>query len=956
MALANAPILAFNRGIVDERALSRVDLRRLAWSAETQTNWMPRALGSMSVRPGFEYIGSTSGNAVARHIEFIKRTVSDQAIIEVTDQALRVLVDEAAVTRASVSSAVTNGAFTSNVNDWTDSDESGATSAWATGGYLSLIGTKFNAARRRQEVTVSVGDQGTEHALRIVIERGPVTLKVGSTAGGDDYISETSLGTGAHSLAFTPTGNFHIELSNRAQTAGLVDSVAVEGSGAMEIPTPWTESDLPNLRWAQSGDVLFVACDGFQQRRIERRGTRSWSIVKYEPADGPFRTLNITPTKLTPSATTGDITLTSSLPLFKSGHVGGLFRLTSIGQTVDIDVTAESQFSDAIRVIGVGNSRQFTITVSGTWSATVTLQRSVDEVGSWTDVTTYTANQAGVTFDDGLDNQIIYYRIGVDTGDYTSGTAECNLSYSGGGISGVVRVTGYTSSTSVSAAVLVPLGGTTASDDWSEGTWSDYRGYPTAVAFYEGRLWWTGRDKIIGSVSDAFESFDDEIEGDSAPINRSLGSGPIDFINWLVPADRLLVGSEGAEIAARSSSFDEPLTPTNFNLKDSATLGSAGIDAVKIDKRVVFALRDLRGIFKLQQGTSLDYEPEDLTLLAPRICAPGVSQISVQRRPDTRIHCRLSDGTVSVLLFHPSEDLQCWVKVETDGVVEDILVMPGSSEDTVYYTVKRTIDGQTKRYLEKMALEADCSIFTTTYSGVSATVLAAEYADGTVLTARDADGVKIENVTVSNKSVTLSSGVTYARLTPSLCKLADSFLVYTGSATSTITGLDHLEGETVVVWADGKSLDDANGNVATFTVSSGSIALTDGGSSVSVEQAVVGLAYTPQFKGARSALDVNIGYALGQQARVSSLSLVGHNMHSKGVKFGPSFDDLDNLPTIVAGRTIQSDEVFRNYIFQSNIFPGNTSNDERVCIEGVVPRPATITAAIAGTDVDERAP
>src|SRR3546814_1205797 len=102
-----------------------------------------------------------------------------------------------------------------------------------------------------------------------------------------------------------------------------------------------------------------------------------------------------------------------------------------------------------------------------------------------------------------------------------------------------------------------------SSDLWSESTWSEHRGWPTAVEFYEGRLWWTGRDKIIGSVSDAFESFDDEIEGDSGPINRSLGSGPIDFINWLIGADRLLIGTESAEIAARSSSFDEPLTPTN---------------------------------------------------------------------------------------------------------------------------------------------------------------------------------------------------------------------------------------------------------------------------------------------------------------------------------------------------------------------------------------------------------
>ncbi|MGL9734736.1 MAG: hypothetical protein ACR5LF_00275 [Symbiopectobacterium sp.] len=56
--------------------------------------------------------------------------------------------------------------------------------------------------------------------------------------------------------------------------------------------------------------------------------------MKYEAADGPFNTLNVTGTSLKPSATTGEITLTASSPLFQSGHVGALFRLESSGQTV----------------------------------------------------------------------------------------------------------------------------------------------------------------------------------------------------------------------------------------------------------------------------------------------------------------------------------------------------------------------------------------------------------------------------------------------------------------------------------------------------------------------------------------------------------------------------------------------------------------------------------------------
>ncbi|HAC30717.1 MAG TPA: hypothetical protein DCF82_23370, partial [Marinobacter hydrocarbonoclasticus] len=69
-------------------------------------------------------------------------------------------------------------------------------------------------------------------------------------------------------------------------------------------------------------------------------------------------------------------------------------------------------------------------------------------------------------------------------------------------------------------------------------------------------------------------------EGDAGPISRAIGSGPVDVINWLLPAQRLLVGTEGSEKSARSNSLDEPLTRTNFNLKTISTQGSARVPAV----------------------------------------------------------------------------------------------------------------------------------------------------------------------------------------------------------------------------------------------------------------------------------------------------------------------------------------------------------------------------------------
>ena len=942
MALENAPIATFNRGLVDVRGLARVDLKRVALSAETQTNWMPRSLGSMMLRPGLEHLGSSKDDAKAKYIPFIFAT-DDFAILEITDGTMRVRINDALIERAHVDSAVTNGAFDTTLNDWENKDEAGTTSVWETGGYMALTGTRFNAAIRRQEVAVSGsvldmvvpdenmasvlgtdpsdasgnvtpdesdGDVNVEHALRVVVQRGPVTIKVGSTSGGQDYISETDLNTGVHSLAFTPTGNFHIDLSNRAQAKVLVASVTVEAVGKVEVPVPWGVQDLKNLRWGQSADVVFVACNGYQQRRIERRGTgRSWSVVNYEPDDGPFRDANTSTLRLTPGALTGDTTLTASRALFASGHVGALFRVTSIGQKVTVSVTGEGQFSDAIRVVGVGNSRIFVVDVSGTWVATVTLQRSIDDQSSWTDVTTYTVNQSAVNFNDALDNQIVFYRIGVDTGDFTSGTAVCTLTYSGGGIPGIGRVTSVTSSTIANVAVLKAFGQTTATNDWAEGVWSDSRGWPSAAAFYEGRLWWLGKNRFIGSVSDAFESFDDEVEGDSGPINRTIGSGPVDFINWVLPIQRLIVGTDGAEISARSTAFDEPLTPTNFNLKEASTYGSAVIQAVKVDSRGLFVPRSADRLLELNFDFSAnDYAPTDLSILVPDIGRPGFTHIAVQRHPDTRIHGIRSDGTAAVLVYLPAEELRCWIEVETgdadgtNGVIEDAFVLPGDEEDRVYYSVKRVINGSTKRYLEKWALESEC-------------------VGGT------------------------------------LNKQADSFLKFTNTAaTATITGLSYLEGKSVVVWADGKCLDDSSGDVATFTVSGGSITLTDGGSSYSATTGIVGLAYKAQFKSAKLPYAVSLGTVLSQKQRISKIGLILVNTHHKGLKFGRDFTNMDNLPQTVDGTTVTTDTVHTFFDQPMVTFPGESTTNARLCLEANAPRCATVAAAVLGLATHDTAP
>lgn len=908
MARTRVAKLAFNRGLVSKLAMARADVKRLAFAAEIQTNWVTRTLGSMMLRPGMGYLGSSRSDLQAFHIPFVF-SVTDKAVLELTNTGMRVWVNDAVITRVTVGTTVTNGTFDANLVGWTNADEAGATSAWQAGGYMGLTGNGSAFAIERQQVAVAAADQGKEHALHIVINRGPVVLRVGSTSGNDDYIAETELATGAHSLALTPSGaSFWVEFKSRLKRIVLVDSCVIEAAGKMVVETPWAGADLRKIRHEQSGDVVFLACDGYQQRRIERRATRSWSVVRYQSNDGPFRVANVSTLTITPSALSGNITLTASSPLFRSTQApsansdGAIFMLTSNGQQVSASITGQNQFTNAIRVTGVNSTRVFTPAITGLTAtgSTITLQRSLDSAtGPWTDVSNFVADST-VPFDDGLDNQIAWYRIGCKTGNFVAGPIAVSLAYTVGSIDGVARITGYTSSTIVSAEVLTDLGGTSATEVWAEGSWSDYRGFPTAVAFVEGRLNWDGRDAIQLSVSDAFDSFDPNFEGDAGPINRTIGSGPVDKIHWALSLQRLLLGGEAAEFSVRSSSFDEPLTPTNFNIKRASTKGTAPVAAVQVDQTGVFASRSGVKLYELSfQQYGVDYEATHLSALKPDIGAPSIVKIVVQTEPEVRLHILRSDGTVAMLVSDKLEQVICFLEIETDGEIEDAVVLPcavGELEDAVYYSVNRTINGTTKRYFEKWALESEVGDLT------------------------------------QNKQ-------------------ADSFVAYNQAASATIGGLTHLIGEDVVVWDNGKCLADADGEIATFTVSAaGEIAATNAGVAYQATEGVVGLAYSASWKSARLVeLMSTLGGSLVSTQMVKELGLILADVHAKGLKYGRDLTEANmrDLPQVQDGAPVDADTVHSDLTVAPLEFPGQWSRDARLCLLAKAPRPATVLAALA---------
>ena len=157
-----------------------------------------------------------------------------------------------------------------------------------------------------------------------------------------------------------------------------------------------------------------------------------------------------------------------------------------------------------------------------------------------------------------------------------------------------------------------------------------------------------------------------------------------------------------------------------------------------------------------------------------------------------------------------------------------------------------------------------------------------------------------------------------------------------------MSGLAHLEGESVVVWADGKCLRSTDGNIATFTVSGGSIELTNAGEPYKATTGVVGLQYEGRFKSRKLPDGVPLGTSIGQPKRVNWLGLILKNTHYQGIEMGPDFDNMDQLPLMVDGEKVAEDTIFGMHDSELISFPGGWDRDARLCLRAKAPRPCTV--------------
>ena len=461
---------------------------------------------------------------------------------------------------------------------------------------------------------------------------------------------------------------------------------------------------------------------------------------------------------------------------------------------------------------------------------------------------------------------------------------------------GLVQITQVVSATKVKAEILTALTSTTASEGWTleSPAWSASLGYPAAVSFDEQRLIWAGSPSYPmtawGSVIADYENHTRGANDDNA-FEYTLAANQVSVIRWMELGKMLFMGTAGGVWQMGSTSLMSPITPTNVFVRRASEKFCDAIHPIVTAEAMLFVQQAGAGteegrkvrelVYNIQQD---GYATPDLTILSGHITRGGINALVYQPEPYQMIYCPRNDGVLPVLTYARDQEVVAWQRFVTDGEVESVAQIPGNGQGEIWLAVKRTINGATRRYIEYLA--------------------PFDWGD-------DQED----------------------------CFFVDCGLTYSGSAATTISGLDHLEGETVNILADGAKHPQR-------VVSSGAITLQSAASKVHV-----GLPYTSKLKNMRIEAGSASGTAQGKPKRIGPLFL--RLYQSMGGKIGPDENHLETLQFRTS--TDAMDTAVPLFTGDKQVsFPGGWSRDGQILIVHDDPLPFTVLGIIADVQTTDR--
>jgi hypothetical protein len=394
-----------------------------------------------------------------------------------------------------------------------------------------------------------------------------------------------------------------------------------------------------------------------------------------------------------------ELTLTASADTWTEEHVGGIYEISKKralnSYEVELKPTASPQYSTPIIIQG-----GYTFITTGNWNGTFSIERSADRGKTWEDVRSWESNSDRNVSAEGEEEARVQMRIKWEKSSTASGEGIgtpkpiATLSASDAMIRGLVRITEWTSETSVKAEAITPVEITTT-PYWREGAWSEAQGYPRTVELHQARVVMAASKlrphTLWGSAVDDYENFYPGTDADEA-FAHTIAIGERDPILWLVSERFLLVGTGCGEWIMHGEDEEKAITPEFGTAKRHSSYGAhdGGVPACFSDSVSLFVQRGGTRVREFSYRYDADrYEAANLNLLADHLFEDPVSDIAVQRMP-WQIVWFVAGGKLYGLTYERAQNVAAWHRHVTQGEVQSVgTIRATSEEDEVWLVVKR---------------------------------------------------------------------------------------------------------------------------------------------------------------------------------------------------------------------------------------------------------------------------
>lgn len=730
----------------------------------------------------------------------------------------------------------------------------------------SPIQTSFNAGEISRRVRGRIDQAFYGNALDRMRGYLPLTEGPAIAAPGSYYVAPAAGPCRLIPFEFNVTQSYLIEASHQAFRFYTNDARIETGPGtAYEIATPFTIAQVRELDYEQSADVLYLAHAAHQPRKLLRTGATSFAIDALFFKGGPFDPNDNEAITVTPSGVTGSVTLTASAPIFAVTDIGGLFQL-------------EPQ--DFGTVLAWEAGMEFFAGQHCTWNGRV--YRSISSFGK-------TGTLAPIHSE----------------GDAWDGLGAKDVNNEGPygvrwryvhGASGYGRISGYSSPTQITIDVLEHLPftvGGIATWRWGFGSFSNTRGWPTAIAIWNERLCLGKASTVYASVVGDYENF--AARDDTGAVTPDMAikvtlANP-NQIRWMVADKQLIVGTARAEHVIGAASSNGAVGPGNVKAPAESTFGSAAIKPILADGRTLFVQKGRKKLIQLDYTVERDRQDGiNLSRFASHIAKAGIEEIAFAQEPERHIWARMAGGGLAAVLYEPAQQALGWAVRPMPEHMTAISIAratdPAGEQDQIWLAVQHDVGPDPKYMILRMApiwQEGD---------------------------------------------------------DPALAVMTDAALTYQGPAVSAVGGLSHLAGLEVDVLADGSYLG-RKPVAGDGTVQLGRFAF----------RIVAGLPFEAMIRTLPPAAGGADGASQGKIKRIPALTV--RLADANGIRISVQGGDMVTLETREDGAPADSAPPLFTGDRRIEAV-GDYEREGQMTIERIAPMPSTVLALIADLQVSER--